>query len=86
MVYNYYDLRKARHMVSPDGIKNWKDLGIAYDPTTNFIRYTDGTVNHWYKLERAAVFMENGHVSAFTSRPSTWTRPRSSATTPMAAR
>jgi len=66
MVYNYYDLRKARHMVSPDGIKNWKDLGIAYDPTTNFIRYTDGTVNHWYKLERAGVFMENGHVSAFT--------------------
>jgi hypothetical protein len=66
MVYNYYDLRKARHMVSPDGIKNWKDLGIAYDPTTDFIRYTDGTVNHWYKLERAAVFMENGHVSAFT--------------------
>jgi hypothetical protein len=66
MVYNYYDLRKARHMVSPDGIKNWKDLGIAYDPTTSFIRYTDGTVNHWYKLERAGVFMENGHVSAFT--------------------
>jgi hypothetical protein len=66
LVYNYYDLRKARHMVSPDGIKNWKDMGIAYDPTTNFIRYTDGTVNHWYKLERAGVFMENGHVSAFT--------------------
>ena len=66
LVYNYYDLRKARHMVSPDGIKNWKDMGLAYDPTANFIRYTDGTVNHWYKLERAAVFMENGHVAAFT--------------------
>jgi hypothetical protein len=66
MVYNYYDLRKARHMVSPDGIKNWKDMGIAYDPTTDFIRYTDGTVNHWYKLERAAVHLENGHVAAFT--------------------
>jgi hypothetical protein len=66
LVYNYYDLRKARHMVSPDGIKNWKDMGLAYDPTANFIRYTDGTVNHWYKLERPAVFMENGHVAAFT--------------------
>lgn len=66
LVYNYYDLRKARHMVSPDGIKNWKDMGLAYDPTANFIRYTDGTVNHWYKLERPGVFMENGHVSAFT--------------------
>ena len=66
MVYNYYDLRKARHMVSPDGIKNWKDMGLAYDPTANFIRYTDGTVNHWYKLERPGVFMQNGHVAAFT--------------------
>jgi hypothetical protein len=66
LVYNYYDLRKARHMVSPDGIKNWKDMGLAYDPTANFIRYTDGTVNHWYKLERPGVFLENGHVSAFT--------------------
>jgi len=29
-LYNYYDLRKARPMVSPDGIKNWKYMGLAY--------------------------------------------------------
>jgi MYXO-CTERM domain-containing protein len=57
---------KARHMTSADGIKNWKDVGLAYDPTSNFVRYTDGTVNHWYKMERAGVYMENGHVVAFT--------------------
>lgn len=66
LVYNYYDLRKARHLVSPDGINNWKDVGIAYDPTANFVRYTDGTVNHWYKMERPAVFLQNGHVTHFT--------------------
>jgi hypothetical protein len=46
MVYNYYELRKARHMVSPDGVNDWKDVGLAYDPTSNFVRCTDGTVNH----------------------------------------
>jgi len=39
-------------------------MGLAYDPTSDFVRYTDGTVNHWYKMERAGVVMESGHVSA----------------------
>jgi hypothetical protein len=41
-------------------------MGLAYDPTANFIRYTDGTVNHWNKIERPGVLIENGHVTHFT--------------------
>jgi hypothetical protein len=63
---NWWDSRKARHLMSKDGVHDWKDMGVAYDPTSNFIRYTDGTINHWYNLERPGVVMENGHVVAFT--------------------
>jgi hypothetical protein len=66
MVVNWYNDRKAYHMTSPDGIKNWKLMGLAYDPTKDFVRYTDGTVNHWYKMERLGVLIENGHVTHFT--------------------
>ena len=66
LVANGYNARKANHYTSVDGINNWKNMGLAYDPTTDFVRYTDGTVNHWYKMERAGVVMENGHVTAFT--------------------
>ena len=66
LVANMYNARKAMHFTSSDGIHNWVNQGLAYDPTSDFIRYTDGTVNHWYKLERPGVFMESGHVTAFT--------------------
>jgi hypothetical protein len=59
-------MRKAFHLTSQDGIKDWKFRGLAYDPTTDFLRYTDGTVNHWEKIERPAVFLQNGHVTHFT--------------------
>ena len=29
-------------------------------------RYKDGTVNHWEKIERPGVLLENGHVAYFT--------------------
>ena len=64
IVDDYHD-RKAMHLTSPDAL-TWKYAGVAYDPTTDFVRYTDGTVNHWYKLERVGVYMENGHVIYFT--------------------
>jgi MYXO-CTERM domain-containing protein len=64
LVDDYHD-RKAMHLTSPDGI-TWKYMDLAYDPTTDMVRYTDGTVNHWYKLERVGVYMENGHVAYFT--------------------
>lgn len=66
LVANNYNARKAYHFTSIDGINNWKNMGLAYDPSSDFVRYTDGTINHWYKMERAGVVMENGHVSAFT--------------------
>src|SRR5581483_2326821 len=64
-VNNWSD-RKAYHLTSKDGISNWIFRGLAYDPTVDFIRYTNGTVNHWAKLERPSVYIENGHVAAVT--------------------
>lgn len=66
IVVNSWSNRKAFHLTSVDGINNWIYRGLAYDPTTNFLRYTDGTVNHWEKIERPGVLLENGHVIAFT--------------------
>jgi hypothetical protein len=66
IVVNHWDDRKASHLTSVDGIHDWKYRGPAYDPRTDFVRYTDGTVNHWNKMERAGVFIENGHVAAVT--------------------
>ena len=67
IIVNKWDTRKAYHITSQDGISNWKlEPGYAYDPTANFIRYSNGTVNHWNKLERPNVYMENDHVVAMT--------------------
>ncbi len=66
VVVNNWDERKAYHLTSVDGIHDWKFRGLAYDPTKDFIRYTDGTVNHWNKLERPNVYIEDGHVVAVT--------------------
>lgn len=66
IVVNSWSTRKAYHLTSKDGKGNWVNRGLAYDPTTDFIRYTDGTVNHWNKLERPGVLIENGHVTAMT--------------------
>lgn len=63
---NCWSERKAYHLTSADGITHWTNRGLAYDPTTDFLRYTDGTVNHWNKIERPNVFMQNGHVAYFT--------------------
>jgi len=64
IVVNSWSTRKAYHLTSQDGKSNWINRGLAYDPTTDFCRYTDGTVNHWHKLERPGVVLENGHVVA----------------------
>jgi hypothetical protein len=66
IVVNGWSDRKAYHVTSVDGIHNWIFRGLAYDPTKDFVRYTDGTVNHWEKMERPGVLMENGHVTHFT--------------------
>ena len=66
IVVNDWSTRKAYHITSADGIRGWKFQGLAYDPTSDFIRYTSGGVNHWNKLERPGVYLENGHVVAVT--------------------
>ncbi len=66
ITYNYWDSRVAYHLVSPDGIHGWVNAGVAYDPTMPFVRYTDGTVNMWRKIERPGVLIEDGHVTHFT--------------------
>jgi hypothetical protein len=66
VVVNSWAMRKAFHLTSSNGMDNWQFRGLAYDPTTDFIRYTDGTVNHWDKIERPGVIMKDGHVAYFT--------------------
>ena len=51
--------------MSKDGIHNWINTGVAVDRSSDFCRYTDGTVNHWGNMERPNVYMENGHVVCF---------------------
>jgi MYXO-CTERM domain-containing protein len=66
-VTNQWAEKRAFHFTSADGIKNWKlQPGYAYDPTKNFVRNSDGTVNHWAHVERPEVYIENGHVVAFS--------------------
>lgn len=65
--YNCWSEKKAYFYSSTDGIHNWKlEKGYGYDPTSNMVRYTDGTVNHWALLERPSVYVENGHAVAMT--------------------
>jgi hypothetical protein len=63
---NWWDAKQARHVMSDDGINNWKDMGVAYIPSRDFIKYTNGVVNHWTKIERPQVFLKDGHVTHFT--------------------
>jgi hypothetical protein len=65
LVNNWGD-RRAYHLISRDGIAHWLYQGVAYYPEADFIRYTNGQVNHWNKLERPGVVLENGHVTALT--------------------
>src|SRR5579883_1494233 len=66
IVVNSWSTRKAYHLTSRDGVSDWIDRGVAYDPREPIVRYPDGTVNHWNKVERPAVYVENGHVAAMT--------------------
>jgi hypothetical protein len=65
LVNNWGD-RRAYHLISRDGISKWLYQGVAYYPEADFIKYSNGQVNHWNKLERPGVYLENGHVKAIT--------------------
>jgi hypothetical protein len=66
IVVNSWSTRQAYHLTSRDGIHDWTNRGVAYDPREAIVRYPDGTVNHWNKAERPSVYIENGHVAAMT--------------------
>lgn len=66
MLVNQWEHRQAYHLISRNGIAGWRFQGLAYEPGADFIRYTNGVVNHWNKLERPGVVLENGHVVALT--------------------
>lgn len=66
VIVNHWRERRAVHLISHDGIAGWKVQGLAYEPGADFVRYTNGVVNHWNKLERPGVIIENGHVIAIS--------------------
>lgn len=66
VVVNSWSEKKAFHLRSKDGISNWTNQGLAFDPKSNFLRYTDGTVNRWCKIERPGVYIKDGHVTHWT--------------------
>ena len=73
IVYNYWHVQRAYHIMSKNGMTNWTSTGLAYQGTqtpanasSSWLRYTDGTVNQWHNMERVSVYQENGHVTHFT--------------------
>ena len=68
VLYDYPGDRVGYHLTSSDGIHNWTDQGLAYDPryAQQIFSYTDGTVDHWYKMERPSVLVENGLITHVT--------------------
>ncbi|HVZ88609.1 MAG TPA: hypothetical protein VHG72_16680 [Polyangia bacterium] len=73
IVYNYWNVQRAYHIMSKDGVHGWTSTGLAYEGTqspqnanSKWLRYTDGTVNQWHNMERPGVYQENGHVTHFT--------------------
>jgi MYXO-CTERM domain-containing protein len=73
IVYNYWHVQRAYHIMSKNGVTGWTSTGLAYQGTqtpananSNWLRYTDGTVNQWHNMERVSVYQENGHVTHFT--------------------
>jgi hypothetical protein len=61
--------RVGYHLYSPDGIHDWKDGGIAFNPRLYqkiFCYEGSSTCTQWYKMERPGVVLENGHVTHVT--------------------
>ena len=73
IVYNYWNVQRAYHIMSKNGTTGWTSTGLAYEAvqspanaSSGWLRYTDGTVNRWHNMERPGVYQENGHVTHFT--------------------
>jgi len=68
VLYDYPGDRVGYHLTSVDGIHNWTDRGYAYDPrdAKKLFSYTDGTVSHWFKMERPQILVQNGLITHVT--------------------
>ena len=68
VIYNYPDDRVAYHLTSRDGIHDWTDQGLAFDPRDGqkIFSNSDGSASRWFNVERPNVIMESGHVAYFT--------------------
>ena len=66
IVVNKWDARMAYYLTSEDGVTWYKHPGTAYTPGAGFLRYEDGTVNDWTKLERPNIYVEDGRIKAMT--------------------
>ena len=61
--------RVGYELSSADGVHDWKDGGLAYDPRMyqKIFGYVGSTTHtQWYKMERPGVVLQNGHVSHVT--------------------
>src|SRR5947199_4229235 len=68
VLYDYPGDRVGYPLTSADGIHDWTDQGLAYDPryAMQIFSDTDGTVDHWFKMERPSVLVENGLITHVT--------------------
>jgi hypothetical protein len=69
VIYSGSGDRIGWHLYSTDGINNWKDDGLAFDPRMYqklFCYEGSTTCTQWYKMERPSVVLEGGHVTHVT--------------------
>jgi MYXO-CTERM domain-containing protein len=69
VIYSGSGDRIGWHLYSADGINNWKDDGLAFDPRMYqklFCYEGSTTCAQWYKMERPSVVLEDGHVTHLT--------------------
>lgn len=65
IVVNHHNEDCTYHLTSEDGIDNWKYRGVAFSRERSIFKYTDGTVNNWYTVQRPTAYVEDGNVKAF---------------------
>jgi len=69
VLYDYPGDRVGYHLSSLDGVHDWTDEGLAYDPRLAqklFSYVASTTVNQWNKMERPSVLLQDGHVTHVT--------------------
>lgn len=69
VLYQSSQDRIGYELSSPDGIHDWKDGSLAYDPRMyqRIFGYVGSTIyTQWYKMERPGVVLQNGHVTHVT--------------------